>query len=84
MKPEAQTTLEQLRARYHANYITADQLLADHLPHISSVRYLRRKCDAGLIGINLRRLDPSSNRSPWVVYLHDLAAWLDNQAAQAA
>jgi len=45
------TTLDQLRQRYGANYITAEQLLVDHLPHIKSVAYLRRKIAAG--GIQL-------------------------------
>ena len=36
------TTLEQLRRHYPANYITVQTLLADHLPHITTVAHLRR------------------------------------------
>lgn len=78
------TTLDQLRQRYGANYITAEQLLADHLPHIKSVAYLRRKIAAGGLQLQLWRLDPNSKRSPWVIYLTHLAKWLDRQQEQAA
>lgn len=76
-------TLTQLRRRYSANYITVDTLLADHLPHIGSIGLLRRKIREQKIGITIQQLDPSSRRSPWVVYLHNLADWLDRQEAAA-
>lgn len=78
------TTLDQLRQRYGANYITAEQFLADHLPHIKSVAYLRRKIAAGGLQLQLWRLDPNSKRSPWVIYLTHLAKWLDRQQEYAA
>jgi len=78
------STLEQLRRRYSANYITAETLLADHLPHIGSVTHLRRKVRTGKLDIKIQQIDPSSNRSPWVIYLHELADWLDRQEAAAA
>ncbi|MBU0808740.1 MAG: pyocin activator PrtN family protein [Gammaproteobacteria bacterium] len=78
------TTLEQLREQYAASYITAEQLLADHLPHIGSVSHLRRKIRAGHLDIKLQQIDPSSNRSPWIIYLTNLADWLDKQAAASA
>jgi hypothetical protein len=77
------TTLEQLRRRYEANYITADTLLADHLPHITTLEYLRRRVREQKIDIKIGQLDPTSKRSPWVIYLHDLASWLDRQEAAA-
>lgn len=84
MTEAPQTTLEQLRQRYGANYITAEQFLADHLPHIKSVAYLRRKIAAGGLPLQLWRLDPNSKRSPWVIYLTHLAKWLDRQQEHAA
>lgn len=74
------STLEQLRQRYSANYITAEVLLADHLPHITSVPHLRRKIREKKLDLNLQQIDPSSKRSPWIIYLHHLATWLDSQA----
>jgi len=73
------STLAQLRQRYPANYITAEQLLADHLPHIKSVRYLRRRIAADNLALPLTRLPPASARSPWIIYLTDLATYLDAQ-----
>lgn len=78
------TTLEQLREQYASSYISAEQLLADHLPHISSVNHLRRKIRAGQLDLKLQQIDPSSKRSPWIIYLTNLAAWLDKQAAAPA
>lgn len=78
------TTLEQLRRRYPGNYITAEQFLADHMPHITRVPHLRRKVREKKLDIQLQQIDPSSNRSPWVIYLHHLADWLDRQEAAAA
>ncbi|MCQ4245582.1 hypothetical protein CXK93_12205 [Stutzerimonas decontaminans] len=84
MTPQQPTTLESLRKRYPGNYITAEQLLADHLPHITTVKHLRRKVRERQLNLKIRQLDPSSNRSPWVIYLHDLADWLDQTAAAQA
>jgi len=84
MTEAPQTTLEQLRQRYGANYITAEQLLVDHLPHIKSVAYLRRKIAAGGLQLQLWKLDPDSKRSPWIIYLTHLATWLDRQQEHAA
>ncbi|MCQ4297472.1 pyocin activator PrtN family protein [Pseudomonas stutzeri] len=84
MKQPPQTTLESLRSRYPGSYITAEQLLTDHLPHITTVKHLRRKVREGQLNLKIRQLDPSSNRSPWVIYLHDLAEWLDQTAAAQA
>lgn len=78
------TTLEQLRRHYPANYITVDVLLADHLKHIGSMKHLRRKITAKHIDIKIQPLDPSSKRGTWIIYLNDLADWLDRQEAAAA
>lgn len=77
------STIEQLRQRYSANYITVDTLLADHLTHIGSCALLRRKIREGKIDIQVQQLDPTSRRSPWVIYLNNLAEWLDRQEAAA-
>ena len=77
------TTLEQLRRHYPANYISVETLLADHLKHIGSVKYLRHKISSGQIEIKIHPLDPSSKRGTWIIYLHDLAEWLDRQEAAA-
>ncbi|MDG9928505.1 MULTISPECIES: pyocin activator PrtN family protein [unclassified Pseudomonas] len=75
-------TLEQLRRRYPANYITAEQLLQDHLTDIPSVRALLRQHRTKKIDVPLTR--QRGDRGPWVVFLPQLAEWLDAQAAKAA
>lgn len=77
------TTLEQLRKRYSANYITVEQFLADHMPHISSVRYLRAEVRANRVKVKLSRLN-DTKRAPLIVYLTDLAEFLDQCEAAAA
>lgn len=84
MKHEGQTTLEILRSRYPGSYITAEQLLVDYLPHITTVKHLRRKVREGQLDLKIQQLDPSSNRSPWVIHLNNLADWLDQIAADQA
>ncbi|WP_437881054.1 pyocin activator PrtN family protein [Pseudomonas sp. LRF_L74] len=76
--------LERLRQEHPAGYITAEEFLAEHLPHITSVPYLRRKIRLGQIDIKLNRIDPTSKRSRWVIYLNHLAEWLDRQTAADA
>jgi len=76
------TTLEQLRSHYPANYISAEQLLADHMPNIPSLRALRRHVDSGRLDLRLSRANDLPG-APWIIYLHHLAAWLDRQAAAA-
>lgn len=80
--PGAASTLDLLRRRYGCNYITVEQLLRDHLPHIASVRHLRTQIRAGSIALPLSRLHEST-RAPRIVYLSHLAAFLDS-AEQAA
>lgn len=75
------TTLDQLRRHYPANYITVQTLLADHLPHITTVAHLRRLIREQKIDLKIERITPSSKDSPWVVYLRELADWLDRQEA---
>lgn len=78
------TTLEKLSRQYPRNYITVDQLLADHFPHITTLSHLRRKIRSRQLDIKIQQIDPSSNRSPWIIYLTNLADWLDKQAAASA
>lgn len=76
------STLELLRRRYGCNYITVEQLLRDHLPHIGTERHLRAAIRAGSIDLPLSRLHDSA-RAPRIVYLRHLAEFLD-RAEQAA
>lgn len=76
------STLELLRLRYRCNYISVEQLLRDHLPHIGTERHLRAEIRAGRIALPLARLH-DSERSPQIVYLRHLAEFLDRAEQEA-
>lgn len=71
-----------LRHRYGCNYISVERLLLDHLPHIGTEKHLRAEIRAGHLALPLFRLHNSA-RAPLIVYLSDLATFLD-QAEQKA
>jgi hypothetical protein len=54
-----------------------------YFSHIKSDRYLLRKISAGAIRLKVTRLGGSS-KGQAVVYLHDLANYLDDQSSKAA
>lgn len=78
-----ESTLQLLRRRYGCNYITVEQLLQDHLPHIGSERTLREAIRAGALQLRLDRLH-DSRKAKRIVYLHNLAAFLDQAEKTAA
>lgn len=69
-------TYTQLLRRYDRPCITLDEFRAEYLPQITSMKYLRAQVAAGRIRIRYTR---HSKKAPPVVYLHDLAKWLDAQ-----
>lgn len=78
-----ESTLQLLRQRYRCNYITVEQLLQEHLPHLGSLDALRRAIRKGRIDIQISRLDDSRN-APKIVYLNHLADFLDQAEKTAA
>ena len=76
------TTLEQLQRRYDRPYLTLEEVRAEHLPHIKTDRHLLRLIKDGAVDLHPSRLH-NSNRAPRVVYLPDLARWLNTTMAQA-
>ncbi|MCK9701703.1 pyocin activator PrtN family protein [Pseudomonas syringae] len=73
-------TLSQLREEFATPCPTLCTVRERYFSHISSDRYLLRKINAGRIDLKVTRLGGSSKGQP-VVYLHDLAAYLDAQAS---
>lgn len=72
-------TLDQLRKEFATPCPTLAAVRERYFSHISNDRYLLRKINAGQIALKVTR---SGNRQGRVgVYLHDLAAFLDAQAA---
>ncbi|MBL4835764.1 MAG: pyocin activator PrtN family protein [Pseudomonas sp.] len=81
------TTLEQLKRRYTLPYLTLEQVRNEHLPHVKTDRHLIRLIKEGEVDLHPSRLHEST-RAPRVIYLPDLARWLDarvqSQVQQAA
>ncbi len=77
------STLDRLRSQYPGEYITVERLLQDHLTHLGSLRALRNAIRDGRVKIDIRRL-PGGNRAPLIVYLTDLAEFIDQAKKPAA
>lgn len=79
------TTHSQLARRYSRNYITLDEFRTDHMPHISNEAHLLRVLAEHPVPLRWSRLH-DSQRAPRIVFLTDLAEWLDQveTAATAA
>lgn len=75
--------LDHLREEFATPCPSLSQVRARYFPHISSDRYLLRKISAKQISLKVTRLGGSGKGHP-VVYLHDLADYLDAQKNAAA
>ena len=72
-------TLEQLRRKHDANYVPLAEVLAEHFSHITSEEYFLKRVRKGDITLRVSKLD-NTKKARRVVYLTDLATWLDAQA----
>lgn len=76
-------TLEQLRRQFATPCPTLAAVREQYFAHIRTDRYLLQEIKAGRIALVVKRLHDSA-RAKRVVYLHDLADFLDIQAARQA
>lgn len=76
-------TLDQLRRQFATPCPTLSAVREQYFTHIRTDRYLLGEIKAGRIALIVKRLHCSARAKP-VVYLHDLAAYLDAQATKAA
>ena len=72
------STYEQLLRRYDRPCLPLDEVRAEYLPHINSMEYLLDEIRTGAIKLRYTRLHGTRKAQP-VVYLQDLANWLDAQ-----
>lgn len=77
------STLDQLRKQFATPCPTLSAVREHYFAHIRTDRYLLAEIKAGRIALVVTRLHCSARAKP-VVYLHNLADYLDAQAAQAA
>ena len=76
-------TLDQLRKQFATPCPTLSAVREQYFTHIRTDRYLLGEIKAGRIALVVKRLHCSARAKP-VVYLHDLAAYLDAQATKEA
>ncbi|MAC99696.1 MAG: transcriptional regulator [Pseudomonadales bacterium] len=69
-------TLEQLRRRYDRPCLPLEEVRAEWLPHITNVQHLLSEIRAGRIRLRYTKLH--STKGTPVVYLDDLARWLES------
>lgn len=76
-------TLDQLRRDFATPCPTLAAVRERYFSHIRTDRYLLNEINAGRIALKVTKLHNSA-RAKRVVYLHDLAAFLDAQAPSKA
>lgn len=81
MAKPSQTHL-QLARRYTRNYVTLDEFRLDHMPHINNTAHLLRILKEHPIPLKITRLH-YSQRAQRVIFLTDLADWLEQIEAAA-
>ncbi|UVM65304.1 pyocin activator PrtN family protein [Pseudomonas sp. B21-009] len=75
-------TLAQLRRQWTTPCPTLREVREHYFPHIKTDQHLRKLINKGRIQLKLIKPDHSV-RAEYVVYLHELAAYLDAQAHSA-
>ena len=76
-------TLDQLRRQFATPCPTLAAVREHYFSHIRTDRYLLNEIKKGRIKLTVKRLHGSTRAKP-VVYLHDLADYLDAQALSEA
>ena len=76
-------TLDQLRKQFATPCPSLTAVREQYFTHIRTDRYLLSEIKAGRIQLIVTRLHCSARAKP-VVYLHNLADYLDAQATKAA
>lgn len=76
-------TLDQLRNEWTTPCPTLTAVREHYFPHIRTDRRFKELINAGTIGLKPTKLHNSA-RAQYVIYLHDLADYLDTQAKKTA
>lgn len=75
-------TLDQLRREWSTPCPTLSAVRQRYFPHIKTDRYMMHEINSGRIPVRYTRLHGSIRSAP-VIYLHDLADYLDSCAPPA-
>ncbi|WP_304335286.1 pyocin activator PrtN family protein [Conchiformibius steedae] len=80
---ETPSTAFILTMRYQSTTVALDEIVKHYLPHIGIAQAKRRAAEQTL-PFPTFKADKNSHKSPYLVRVADVAAWLDKQAADAA
>lgn len=73
------STYDQLLKEWTTVCPTLTEVRERYFPHLGSDRYFKTLINKGRIDLQVSRIEPSG-KAQTVVYLHNLAAYLDRQA----
>ncbi|MBC3410299.1 pyocin activator PrtN family protein [Pseudomonas sp. SWRI51] len=76
------STLDQLHREWPSIHLTLTEVRERYFPHLGSDRYFKTLINKGRIDLQLSKITPSG-KAQHVVYLHNLADYLDRQVDQA-
>lgn len=82
MKPDTPSTAFTLTMRHQSTIITLQEVITQYLPHISLDQAKRRAAEQTL-PFPVFKADKNSKKSPYMVRVDALAAWLDHASEQA-
>jgi hypothetical protein len=76
------STYDQLLKEWSTPCPTLTEIRERYFPHIGSDRYFKTLINKGRIDLQVSKIEPSG-KAQNVVYLHNLAAYLDRQAERS-
>lgn len=82
-RAEALSTAFILTMRYQSTTVPLEEIIKHYMPHVGLDQAKRRAAEQTL-PFPAFKADKNSHKSPYLVRVADVAAWLDNQAAEAA
>ena len=77
------STYDQLLKEWGTPCPTLTEVRERYFPHLGSDRYFKTLINKGRIDLQVSRIEPSG-KAQIVVYLHNLATYLDRQAERTA
>lgn len=72
-----------LTMRYQSTVVSLDEVIKQYLPHISLDQAKRRAAECSL-PFPAFKVDRNSKKSPYMVRVDALAAWLDRESSEAS
>lgn len=81
-RAETPSTAFVLTMRYQSTTVPLEEIIKHYMPHVGIDQAKRRAAEQTL-PFQAFKADKNSHKSPYLVRVADVAAWLDSQAAAA-